>query len=182
MSKFMNIETREIGKVIETNANGVLLQIIGTGNNLAVRNSALRRWWKEIEVTSENSAADPAPADPASEIDFSIFEYPITEIASMIITNATRQGCTIKATKSYIGVKFGKKTVMEIHTTKKGKTKIVVNSQSVVGSTMYSITSNGYGKLAPESYGWTLDLTVQVDTLTTSTILELLDKGIAFRR
>ena len=71
---------------------------------------------------------------------------------------------------------------MEIHTTKKGKTKVVVNSKSIVGSTMFSLTSNGYGKLAPESYGWTLDFTVQVDTLTTSTILELLDKGIDYRR
>ena len=177
MSKYMNIETREIGKVIETNANGVVLKIIGTGDTLAVRNSSLRRWWKEIEVTSQDSATEQAP-----EVDFSIFESPVTEIASMLITNATRQGCTIKVTKSYIGIKFGKKTVMEIHTTKKGKTKIVVNSRSIVGSTMYSLTSNGYGKLAPESYGWTLDFTVQVDTLTTSTILELLDKGIDYRR
>ena len=177
MKAYMNIETHEVGKLIERNSNGVLLKIIATGDNLAVRNSSLRRWWKEIEVTSEDSATEQAP-----EVDFSIFESPVTEIASMLITNATRQGCTIKVTKSYIGIKFGKKTVMEIHTTKKGKTKIVVNSKSVVDTTMYSLTSNGYGKLAPESYGWTLDFTVQVDTLTTSTILELLDKGIDYRR
>ena len=78
--------------------------------------------------------------------------------------------------------KFGKKTVMEIHCSKRGKTKLVVNSKSLDENLIASYQENGYAKLAPSSYGWTLDFTIQADELTTTSVLEVLDMGVDFRR
>lgn len=182
MSKYMNIETREIGKVLETNANGVLLKIIGTGDTLAVRNSSLRRWWKQIEGETEEVVVTPPTEPTGPALDFSAFTYPLTGIASMIIRKAQEKECTFKITKSYIGVKYNNKTVAEIHTTKKGKTKLVVNSKSLEPEILQKHLDSGNGKKVPESYGWTLDFTVQLDQLTDVDIIELLIYGVNYRK
>ena len=175
MEMLINVQSNKIGTVVRETAKGKVLLIDGVEKEYAA--STLKRWWKSYQAPVVEPV-DETVAQPTST------ELPetVTELARTIIANAERLGCTIKVTSSYIGVKFGKKTVMEIHCSKRGKTKLVVNSKSLDENLIASYQENGYAKLAPASYGWTLDFTIQADELTTMSVLEVLDKGVDFRR
>lgn len=180
----INVQSNKIGTVVRETEKGKVLLVDGVEKEYEA--STLKRWWKQYAVpvveiisgTIEQQPVDPQPVATTST------ELPetVTETARVIIANAERLGCTIKVTSSYIGVKFGNKTVMEIHCSKRGKTKLVVNSKSLDETLINSYQENGYAKLAPASYGWTLDFTIQADMLTTMSVLEVLDKGVDFRR
>lgn len=179
MEMLINVQSNKIGQVVRETEKGKVLLIDGVEKEYAA--STLKRWWKEyiapvVEVVAETVAPQPV-ATTSNEL-----PETVTETARVIIANAQRLGCTIKVTSSYIGLKFGKKTVMEIHCSKRGKTKLVVNSKSLEENLIASYIENGYAKLAPASYGWTLDFTIQADGLTTMSVLEVLDKGVNFRR
>lgn len=174
MEMLINVQTGKIGTIKERLEDAVVLVIDGVEKTY--KNSTIRRWWKKYQQPVVEEVAEVAES---TEIEL---PETATETARLLVAQALNKGCTIKVTKSYIGVKFGKKTVMEIHCTKKGATKVVVNAKSLDEETIERYTENGYAKKVPDSYGWTLNFTVKVDELTTSSTLELLDKGVEYRR
>lgn len=180
MEMLINVQSNKIATVVRATEKGKVLSIDGTEKEYAA--STLKRWWKSyvapvVEIIT--NTVTPETVEPATSN-----ELPegTTDIAKILVRNATRWGCTINVTKSYIGIKVGKKTIMEIHCSKKGKTKVVVNSKSLDATDVDNFITNSYAKQAPASYGWTLDLTVQADEVTTSTVLMLLDRGHSYRR
>lgn len=175
MEMLINVQSNKIGTVVRETAKGKVLLIDGVEKEYAA--STLKRWWKSYQAPVAEPVVETVAQPTSTEL-----PETVTELARTIIANAERLGCTIKVTSSYIGVKFGKKTVMEIHCSKRGKTKLVVNSKSLDENLIASYQENGYAKLAPASYGWTLDFTIQADELTTMSVLEVLDKGVDFRR
>lgn len=182
MEMLINVQSNKIGTVVRETEKGKVLLVDGVEKEYAA--STLKRWWKSyaapvVEVITQTVAPQPVATTSTTSTEL---PETVTETARVIIANAERLGCTIKVTSSYIGVKFGKKTVMEIHCSKRGKTKLVVNSKSLDETLINSYQQNGYAKLAPASYGWTLDFTIQADMLTTMSVLEVLDKGVDFRR
>lgn len=179
MEMLINVQSNKIGTVVRETAKGKVLLVDGVEKEYAA--STLKRWWKSYEAPVVEPVVETVVETVAQPTSTELPET-VTELARTIIANAERLGCTIKVTSSYIGVKFGKKTVMEIHCSKRGKTKLVVNSKSLDENLIASYQENGYAKLAPASYGWTLDFTIQADELTTMSVLEVLDKGVDFRR
>lgn len=184
MEMLINVQSNKIGTVLRKTGNGKVLLLVD-GVEKEYKTSTLRRWWKAYQPSVEPPVeAVVGESVVTSQVDPSEIEFPegCTDLAKLLIAHAYRLGCTIRKTSSYIGVKFGKKTVMEIHCSKRGNTKIVVNSKSLDENLIASYQENGYAKLAPASYGWTLDFTIQADELTTMSVLEVLDKGVDFRR
>lgn len=179
MEMLINVQSNKIGTVVRETAKGKVLLVDGVEKEYAA--STLKRWWKSYEAPVVEPVVETVVETVAQPTSTELPET-VTELARTIIANAERLGCTIKVTSSYIGVKFGKKTVMEIHCSKRGKTKLVVNSKSLDENLIASYQENGYAKLAPARYGWTLDFTIQADELTTMSVLEVLDKGVDFRR
>ena len=175
MEMLINVHSNKIGTVVRETAKGKVLLIDEVEKEYAA--STLKRWWKSYQAPVVEPVVETVAQPTSTEL-----PETVTELARTIIANAERLGCTIKVTSSYIGVKFGKKTVMEIHCSKRGKTKLVVNSKSLDENLIASYQENGYAKLAPSSYGWTLDFTIQADELTTTSVLEVLDMGVDFRR
>lgn len=110
---------------------------------------------------------------------------PGSSIAYHILTTANDLDCKFNITSSYIGVKVGKKTIMEVHISKRGKVKIVVNSKSLPQDLINDLEKTGRCKKVPESYGWTLDYTIQcngvIDVELQSLIDEVIRFGVAFR-
>ena len=179
MEMLINVQSNKIGTVVRETAKGKVLLVDGVEKEYAA--STLKRWWKSYEAPVVEPVVETVVETVAQPTSTELPET-VTDLARTIIINAKRLGCTIKVTSSYIGVKFGKKTVMEIHCSKRGKTKLVVNSKSLDENLIASYQENGYAKLAPSSYGWTLDFTIQADELTTTSVLEVLDMGVDFRR
>lgn len=108
-----------------------------------------------------------------------------SSIAYHILATANDLDCKFNITSSYIGVKVGKKTIMEVHVSKRGKVKIVVNSKSLPDGLIKDLEKTGRCKKAPESYGWTLDYTIQcngvIDVELQSLIDEVIRFGVVFR-
>ena len=94
-------------------------------------------------------------------------------------------GCTFKETSSYIGIKYNKKTIIEVHISKKGKIKLVVNSKSLPSGLKANLEKLTTCKLAPASYGWTLDYTIDCTNLAgvefTQAVTEVIKWGVTFR-
>lgn len=176
----INVQSNKIGTVVATTEKGKVLLIDGVEKEYAA--STLKRWWKQYVAPVVEVIAEAVTPETTTQTTSTELPETTTEMAKVIIEQAKRLGCTIKVTSSYIGVKVGKKTIMEIHCSKKGKTKLVVNSKSLDESLINNYQENGYAKLAPASYGWTLDFTVQADKLTTMSVLEVLDKGYQYRK
>lgn len=180
MEMLINVQSNQVGEIVRETAVGKVLLVNGIEKEYAA--STLRRWWKSytppvVETVPEVVVAAPAVSTPVTEI-----PAHFTADARILINQAIAAGCTYRVTPAYVGLVFNKKTVMEVHCSKTGKVKVVVNSTSLPEAQVTSWVNHGYAKLAPASYGWTLDFTVPVQNVTTSSLLELLDKGIEFRR
>lgn len=162
MEMLQNIQTREIGEIVSKDSDGVVLNVDGVTRKYA--NSTIKRWWKQYIA--------PTPvATPSTPTVGTVITR--TPIATKIINYLTQRGCTVKETKSYIGIKFGKSTIMEIHCTKRGKTTIVVNKKALSEGFLEEIVSNNNGKVVPDSYGWTLNLKVNADTLGEADVISV---------
>lgn len=175
MEMLINVQSNKIGTVVRETTKGKVLLVEGVEKEYAA--STLKRWWKTYIAPVVEAVAPQPVATTSNEL-----PETTTEIAKMLIAKAMLLGCTIKVTSSYIGVKFGKKTVMEIHCSKRGKTKLVVNSKSLEEEMVQAFINNYGAKLAPASYGWTLDLTVPAETVNDEIMLSILEKGVDFRR
>lgn len=180
MEMLINVQSNVVGQVVRETEKGKVLLIDGVEKEYAA--STIKRWWKAYVAPVVEPQPEQVPVEPAAQTSSNALPETTTEIARKIISMAQEAGCTIKVTSSYIGIKFGKKAIMEIHCSKKGKTKLVVNSKSLSESSINLLISIGVAKLAPASYGWTLDLTVQADTLSQDNITDIVSMGIDYRR
>lgn len=151
MEMLVNIQTNQIAHVMARAGKSVALKINDTVEQ--VSQATIRRWWKPYTPTP---TVQPVPAT----------QHNRTELATHLISYLQDGGCTVKETKSYIGLKYGKSTVMEIHTTKKGNTTIVISSKALTRNMVEDIVYNDLGTVVPESYGWKLNLKIKADLLT----------------
>lgn len=170
MEMLINVQTNMIGEVITRTAESVTLRIEGLVKTYT--KSTIRRWWKAYTMPT------PVAVEPATTQSTLV----TTRMSNYLIAYATGKGCTVKETKSYFGIKSGKSTIMEIHTTKKGKTTIVLNSKAHSQFVIDELIENHGGKLVPESYGWTLNLKVNADTISECQAEVLLQRAIEFVR
>lgn len=197
MKVYENVKTKVQGLFLrEENGKSVLLI---DGKEKAYSQSTMKRWWREVEkqaqpVEENVEVVEPveevAPVEETVEPDVEenfkpdcIVEVPenVTETCISLVNDSVAKGCKINVTNSYVGIKVGKKTVMEIHSSKRGKTKLVVKSKAMPEDILNCILNNG-GKVAPPSYGWSLDLQIKADQLTTSTIFSILDDCIKYEK
>lgn len=171
MEMLINVQSNIVGEVVERLETGVILKI---GEELKTYSkSTIKRWWKKYAVPTPQTTPQPTSIQLTTQL-------PMTELAQYIIAQMTSRGCTVKETKSYRGIKYGTKTIMEIHTNKKGNTRIVINSKALQQSIVDCIIDLNIGTKVPDSYGWTLNLKVDADQLAEQRLQVIFDEIVEY--
>lgn len=113
MSKLMHVTDGRIGEIL-AEENGKI-KLLVDGEEKLFSASTVKRYWKpiveeQVEETPAPTQETPAPAQTiiSNTLVISIKDY------------ALSKGCTIKETKSYVGLQFKGKTIAEVHESKKG--------------------------------------------------------------
>lgn len=179
----INVQSNAIGTVVKETEKGKVLLIDGVEKEYAA--SALRRWWKTYTpVVVEQPAVTQQTAVTTQTTSTNNDMLP--QVAADMIQFAVNHGALTKTTSSYIGLRYNSKTIAEIHCSKKGKTKLVINSKSLHPDVLALYTSKGVAKVVPASYGWTLDVTIDCDKalqlVSPDCITPLIAYGIDYRK
>lgn len=198
------MKTKKVGHVIEKTERGMVLMFDGIQKEYA--ESTINRWWRPVSDEATNPEANKKPAKKkVTQLALSVIEAKqptqptprrtpaaaqttqpgelpehTTDLAKILLARAEQLGASFKSTSSYLGVRVDKRTAVEIHSSKRGKTKVVINAKCLDDSIRQDLFDAGVAKLAPESYGWTLNMTVQLDSLTTDMAEHLVEASLSY--
>lgn len=207
--QLMNVKTKKVGRVLEKTERGFILMFDGVEKEYAsstinrwwkpvcdnVQNpAAVRKPGKpaknkvtQLPLTEikklETKALETSTKTQRTLSHASVsHELPkhTTELAKLLIDAGESRGATVKITSSYVGLRFNGRTAVEIHSSKRGKTKVVINENCLLEEVAEPLFERGFAKLAPDSYGWTLNMTVQLDELDQDTCVTLVSESIAY--
>lgn len=159
MEMLINVQSGKIGQIVERMEGKVTLIIEGVQTTRS--NSTIKRWWKKY--------TQPQPTTITTPPTTSHFERVVD-----LFTQVQELGFKLNQTKSYTGIKFGNKTVAEVHVTKKGKITIVVSHKVIHELVLSNWIADGIAVVVPESYGWTLNTKIHANELSDELLISLI--------
>jgi hypothetical protein len=174
-----NVQSGEVATIVR--ATDKTTTILVNGKMKSLSTGSIKRYWQQFETAGEITPIIETTKETTKEKPQNNALQGVTELCDKLVKAAEKVGCESNQTSYYVGIKYNNKLIAEIHSSKRGKTKLVVNSKSVL-SEMPKLVNSGKARLVPESYGWTLDLQIKADEVDYDTLLKILTKGMTYRK